>query len=104
MTPDESIRTGIESDDRADATAQSVDPDVWAFADDGEHATTWAIERVDDTTVRVEIHRHEAGLDDVDGPPLTFNVDADTSTETFARELAESDPEKVVDLARAYWA
>lgn len=101
MTTD-AIKTGIESDHRADATAVDVNPDVWAFADDGEYATTWAVERVNDTAVRVETHRHEAGLDDVDGGLKTFEVGAEQTTEQWAEEFAKSHKTSV-DVARDYW-
>ena len=97
------IDTGTLLPTHADPEAIDVTPDVWAYADDGNHATTWAVERVDDTTVRVEYHRHEAGLDDAHGPVETFDVDADTPTEDFALGLAEADPEEAVKIARRYW-
>jgi len=61
-----------------------------------------AVEAVDDTTVRVEYHRHEAGLDDVHGPVETFDVNPDTPTEDFALGLAEADPEEAVKIAQRY--
>ena len=76
---------------------------MWAFADDGKFATTWAVERLDDTTVAVEVHRHEAGLDDADGVE-EFDVDADKTTERFAQELADADPEEAINITRDYWA
>jgi hypothetical protein len=96
--------TGTESDERADAEAQDVDPDVWSFADGGEYATTWAVERVDKWTVRAEYHRHEVRLDEVDGPVETFGVERGKTTEQIARELAEADPEEAVQAARDYWS
>lgn len=96
------IETGTESDDRADADAANVSPDVWGYADDGEHATTWAVERVDETTIRVETHRHEAGLDDVDAIE-EFRADAGVSTEEHARRIADADPEQAVRLARKHF-
>jgi hypothetical protein len=96
------IAIGTESPTTADPEAVDVTPDVWAYADDGSRATTWAVERVDDTTARVEYHRHEAGLDDVHGPVEMFDIDPDTPTEDFALGLAEADPEEAVKIARRY--
>ena len=98
------IETGTESDERADATAVDVSPDVWAYADDGEHATTWAVERVRDTSVSFEVHRHEAGTDEVDGPVVSVAVPQEETTEHFAQALADADPELAIELAREYWA
>ena len=110
MAQNNAIETGTESDDRADANAVEVSPDVWAFADDGEHATSWAVERVDDTTIRVEYHRHEAGLDDVETAGIVaepvveeFDVHADKTTEEFAQEVADANPEEAVKLAREHF-
>lgn len=103
MAQNKAIETGIESDDRADAEAVNVDPDVWAYADGSEYAMTWAVERIGETTVRIEYHVHEAGLDDVYGPPSEFPVEADKSTAVFARELAEHDPEEAINISREYW-
>lgn len=94
------IETGTESPDIADPQAVEVNPDVWSYADNGEYAMTWGVERVDETTVRVESHRHEAGLDEMHGPVATFDVDPDTPTGDFALELAEADPEEAVRIAR----
>jgi hypothetical protein len=99
------IETGTEfPTDPAAPRAVDVDPDFFGYADDREHATTWAVERVDDTTVHVEVHRHEAGLDEVDGPVEEFDVDPEKPTRQIAREIAEADPEEAVQLAREFWS
>lgn len=100
----EGIDIGTESDERIDAEAQKVNPDVWAYVDDGEYATTWAVERVGFGAVEFETHRHEAGLDDVDGAVERISIVQEQSTEEFARELAEVDPELAIELAREYWS
>ena len=97
------IETGIEPDERAHGTAEGVRPDVWAVADDGEYATSWAIERLDDTTVQIEIHRHEADLDEVDGMEQRA-IGADEPLHAFARSLADEDPQTAVAAAREFFA
>lgn len=98
MTEANEIRTGIEYESDVPTKA-----DVYSFADDGEHATVWAVNRVSDDEVDVLYFRCEAGLIDSDGPIESFEIDPDVSTEEFARELANADPEEAINLARDYW-
>ena len=96
------IETGIEPDEHAHGMADGVQPDDWAFADDGEYATSWAIERLDDTTVQIEIHRREADLDEIDGMEQRA-VGADETLHAFARSLADEDPQAAVEAAREFF-
>lgn len=93
-TTENRIETGIETQD-----FENPETDVKGFADDGEHATTWEVRRLNTTVVAVSYYRHEAGLCDADGEE-TFEIDADTPTREFARELANADPEEAVRIAR----
>lgn len=102
-TADDEIETGIETEARIDAEAVDVEPDVWAYADDGEYATTWAIERAVEDAARVEYHRQQDGVDGVDGPVETLPVHPDQHTDDFAREVAEADPEVAIEAARDYF-
>ncbi len=94
----EDINTGVEKN----SDVYDEDADIYAYADDGEHATVWAIERQSDTTVRVNYYRCEAGLNELD-TTATFDVDEDKTTKEWARECAEADPEEAVNIARDYW-
>jgi len=91
----DAIQTGIEAD--SDVTPASAD--VFAYADDGEHATVWEVDRLSDSIIRVNYYRCEAGISDHDGEE-TFSVDSDKTTEEFARELANADPELAIESAR----
>jgi hypothetical protein len=99
MAQNNAIETGIETTNDAPATAE-----WFAYADDGEHATVWAVSRASDTEVDVRYFRCEAGLIDEDGPTKTFDVDEDQTTESFAEDLANTDPEEAVRVARDYWS
>lgn len=100
------IETGVQSqhEDAFEAIPGDEDPDVAAFADDGEHATVWGISRHDDTRIVVDYVRCEAGLCEFDAPSEVYHVDADKETVEFAEELVGADPEEAVDLARAHWS
>jgi hypothetical protein len=102
MTDKYQIKTGTESPERADATAQEVAPDVWGYADDGEFATRWAVERIDDTTVRVEIHRQQAGLDEVDVVEEQ-RIGADVATADWALARANDAPTAAIQTAIEYF-
>lgn len=97
------IQTGVETPKRADTTAVSIDPDVWSYADDGEVATTWAVERLDETTVHVEIHRHEADLNEVDVIEQR-TIDAGETTEHWALERANTDPTMAIEATVEFFA
>lgn len=99
------IKTGTDHPKYADIHPQFVDADMTSYADDGEYAMTWAFERVDDTTILQETHVHDAGLDEVYGgtDPVEFDINPDKSTEQFAREVAEEDPELSIELAKEHW-
>ena len=98
MEHNNAIQTGIEYE--SDVTTE--DADVFAYADDGEHATVFEIDRLSDSLVRVVYHRCEAGLSEIDAEE-TFSVDADKTTEQWAEECANADPEMAVKVARDYW-
>lgn len=98
MAENNAIETGTEYDNDADA-----DADVFAFADDGEYATVWAVDRYADGEAHVKVFRCEAGLIGYDDGEAWTIRDSDKSTEEFARELAEEDPEGAVEAAREYW-
>lgn len=100
---DNSIKTGTEAPDNSDTIAEDVDADVVAFADDGEFATTWAVERVDDETVAVETHRWEAGLGEVDGEVEYRSINDARTTRSFARQIADHRYEDAVEAARTFW-
>lgn len=97
MAQNDAIKTGVEHDSDAD-----TDADIYAFNDDGEYATLFAITRISDTKVEIEYHRCEAGLIEHDTTE-TFPIDADKSTEEFARECAEANPEESIKATRDYW-
>lgn len=100
----DTIETGTEQDsDAADAIPGTENPDVCAFADDGEYATVWGVSRIDDTTVLVDYVRCEAGASEYDSPTEQHTIDADKTTEQFARELSQADPEEAVNLAREHF-
>jgi len=92
------IKTGIEQE--SDVT--TADADVFAYADNGEYATVFEIDRLSDTIVRVVYHRCEAGLSEIDAEE-TFTVDSDKTTEQWARECAEADPQMAIEAAKDYW-
>jgi len=97
LVPD-AINTGIEPD--SDVTPE--DADVFAYVDDGDHATVFEIDRLSDTLVRVQYYRCEGGLSEHDGEE-TFSVDAETATDEWARECANADPEASLEATREYW-
>lgn len=98
MTQAESeITTGVEYENDAPTKA-----DVYAFVDDGEYATTWAVNRAGVETVYVLTFRCEAGLIEQDGEIKRFEVDPDQTTKDWAREYAEAHKTSV-DVARDYW-
>lgn len=92
------IQTGVEQD--SDVT--NADADIFAYADDGEHATVWEIDRLSSTIVRVNVYRCEAGLSERESEE-TFEINPDKTTKEWARECANADPEEAVNLARDYW-
>ena len=93
------IQTGIEQE----SDVIDADADVFAFADDGEHATVFEIDRLSTTLVRVNYYRCEAGLSEHDCEE-TFTVDPNKSTEDWALECANANPEATVNAAREFWA
>lgn len=99
MSEANEIQTGIEYD--SDVTP--ADADVFAFADDGEHATVWEIDRLSDTRVRVNIYRCDSGLAEHVGEEC-FDIDADKHVDEWATEFAKGDPEEAVNLARQHFA
>jgi len=90
------IKTGIKTNNTRIKTS---DVDVEAYADNGEYATSFMIRRVSDELIEVEYVRCEAGLRDSDCIEV-FDVDADKSTEEWAQECANADPEMAVQAAR----
>lgn len=85
------IQTGVETPDRVDITLTSISPTVWSYADDGELATWWAVERLDETTVHVEIYRHDGDRTERDGVEQRA-IDADETTAHWALACASTDP------------
>jgi hypothetical protein len=100
MTATTEIETGVKT---ANTCIESEDYDAVAFADNGEHATVWAVSRLSDTGVAVRYFRCEAGLQEQDGPTAVFEVAPDTTVTEFAREVSQADPELAVELAEDYW-
>ena len=98
MEQNNAIQTGTEYE----TDVRTPECDIYAYADDGEHATVFAIDRVDDTTVHVGYYRCEAGLSEFDCEER-FDIDADKTTEQWAEECANADPEMSVKVARDYW-
>lgn len=92
------IQTGVETPERAEAAAVSIDPDVWSYAIDGEFATRWAVKRLDETTVQVEIHRHKASLNEVDIIEQRA-IDTDEATAQWALACATLDPSMAIEAA-----
>jgi SOS response regulatory protein OraA/RecX len=90
------IETGVETNN---SRIRTTEYDAEAYADDGEHATSWMLKRIDETTVEIEYIRCEAGLRDSDTTEV-FEVDEDKSTVEFAREVANADPQVAVEAAR----
>jgi len=95
-TPTEKIDTGIETNN---TRINNTDYDVEGYADDGEHATSFMVKRVSDELVEVTYVRCEAGLRDEDATEV-FDIDPDKSTEQWARECANADPQLAVEAAK----
>jgi len=89
--------------DRTHAPIPDDKHDAFAFADDGEHATVWGIDRLADETVEVTYYRFESGLVEQDGTTEQFDVDAGTSTVDWGEELAEESHQEATRLARQHW-
>lgn len=96
------IQTGVETPERSDTTADSIDPDVCAYARNGEFATTWAVERLNETTVQVEIHRHQGDVDEI-GVFEQRPISADMATADWALARATADPPTAVKAAMAFF-
>lgn len=94
------IDTGYETNNTRIKTSEW---DVEAYADDGKHAMCWMLRRVSDELIEQQAVACEAGLREEHGNRETFDVDADTSTEEFAREVSKSDPELAIELAREHF-
>ena len=92
------IKTGIE--ENSDVTPE--DADIFAYVDDGEYATVFEIDRLSDTLVRVNYYRCEAGRSEHDTEE-TFSIDADKSTEDWALECANADPELSIESTRNWF-
>jgi len=97
---DASIETGYNTNN---SRINNSDWDVEAYADDGEFAMCWMLRRVDDELIESQPIACEAGLRDEYGSREVFDVDADTTVETFAREHANADPELAIEQAREHW-
>jgi hypothetical protein len=97
---DAEIETGVETNN---GRIRTTDWEVEAYADDGEHAMSWMVRRLDDTTVEVQPVVCEAGLRDTHGPIDVYDIDESTGTVEFAQELADADPIEAVEIARGYW-
>jgi len=95
------VDVGIEHENSA---VPGDGADVYAYTDDGEYATVWCVFRHSDYEVSVTTYRCESGLAQRDGNAgkKYFEVDADTTTESWAKEYAESHKESV-DIARDYF-
>ena len=100
MTDATQIQTGVETGNDRIAT---TDFDAEAYADDGEHSMCWMLRRVDETTIEQQAVACEAGVRENHGHIETFDVDADTSIVEFGREVANSDPELSLELARDHF-
>jgi hypothetical protein len=76
--------------------------DVYAFVDDGEHARVWCVKRTSDYEVAVTAFDYDSGLAERDGTygKKRFEVDADTSTDRWARRYAKNH-QGAIKLARA---
>ena len=98
MTDATQIKTGTEQN--SDVTTS--DADIFAYADDGEYATVFEIDRLSDTLVRVNYYRCEAGLSEHDGEE-TFSIDSDKTTKEWAIECAEANPEESIKVTREYF-
>jgi len=103
LTSDASVDTGIVDPADHDTTAEAVDPDVWAYAKEGDFATEWAVERTDETVVLVETHRRNGEETERDGEPTAFDVDPGSSTEEWAQQFADRSPAVKVEDARRYF-
>ena len=92
------LKTGIEQ--TSDVTTEEAD--IFAYVDDGEYATVFEIDRLSNTLIRVVYHRCEAGISEIDGEE-TFSIDGDKSTEDWALECANANPEESLNITREYF-
>jgi len=93
------IETGVETDNER---IRTMEHDVEAYVDDGEHATIWT--RVNDMTVEAAVHRSEAGRKErVDNVRDVHDVEPDQTTREFAQEMADADPELTLELTREHF-
>lgn len=102
---DNIIETGITYNTDA-ADASEIDADVYAYADDGEHAVVIPVERVDDRFVRFEHIMCEAGLADRTRPPNRYEIDPDQTTEEWARGAFDefASAQEAIEEARKHWS
>lgn len=102
MADNNEVEYGVEKENSA---VPGDEADVYAYVDDGEYATVWAINRTSDYEVAVSAYRLEAGLADRDGEygRRYFEVDPDETAEQWARDYAKAHKTSV-DVARDYWA
>lgn len=99
-TADE-IETGVETDNQR---IRAMEHDVEAYVDDGEHATVWHLQRLDDTTVESVAFRCEAGVREQVAGAEVFDVEPETSLRKFGREHADADPELALELTREHFS
>ncbi len=93
--------TGVRNEMEADIPANA---NKYAYADDGEHATVWAIEYAPEGEgwYHVKVFRCEAGLAEEDRE-ATQTMRSDKDIGQFAAELANDDPEAAIEEAREFW-
>jgi hypothetical protein len=95
------IQTGVETDNER---IRTMEHDVEAYVLDGEYATIWYVERLNETTVETTVFRSEAGRKErADRVRSLHDVEPDETTREFAQELADADPELKLELTREHF-
>lgn len=97
MVRNNTIETGTEK--KSDVPTKA---DIFAYVDDGEYATVWAVNRITNTEVDVLTFYCESGLVDQVGKIRTFEIDHHQTTEQWAQEYADAHKTSV-KAARDYW-
>jgi hypothetical protein len=100
-TSETEVDTGIEHDNSALPNDWA---DVYAYVDDGEHARVWEVKREAFDAVAVTAYNCDSGLADPDPDfgKKYFEIDADTTTEEWARMYAENHRD-ALELTRSYF-
>jgi len=96
---DTKIATGYETNN---SRIRTTDWEVEAYADDGEHAMSWMLRRVNDELIESQAVACESGLRENYGEAEVFDVDPDTTLGEFAEEHANADPELAIEQAREH--